>query len=204
MPANEFMAALRTGGMRKSQTRLKPGITIQNTVATADLGQEVDIASFNDYEFLSSNLELYRCGYVKDDTMTGRVTVFRTGKMISVGTKSPEESSRELARALGILHGYRLARRVRIKPRVRNIVARFDLQKRLPIERLARVLPKCMYEPEQFPGLIYRLQDSCVALIFASGKGVIAGARSVEEVNVAYFDVESRVGGGPSSAPGGA
>ncbi len=46
-----------------------------------------------------------------------------------------------------------------------------------------------MYEPEQFPGLIYRIQDSCVEILFASGKGVIAGAKSIEEINSAYYEV---------------
>ena len=67
------------------------------------------------------------------------------------------------------------------------------MKKKLPIEKLARTLPKSMYEPEQFPGLIYRIQGICVTLIFASGKGVIAGAKSIEETNATFFDVKSRV-----------
>ena len=50
-----------------------------------------------------------------------------------------------------------------------------------------------MYEPEQFPGLIYRIQHSCVALLFASGKGVIVGAKSIEETNSAFFEIKTRV-----------
>ena len=173
---------------------LRSEIRIQNTVATADLKQEIDIASFNEYKHLSSNLELYRCGYVKDGTMTGRVTVFRTGKMISVGTKSPAQASRELKKAVCILDGHKLAKNTRIKSEVRNIVSRFDLNKDLPIETLARTLPRSIYEPEQFPGLIYRIQDSCTALLFASGKGVIAGTKSIEETNSAFFEIKSRVG----------
>ena len=82
VPANQVM--------RRLETKLRSEIKIQNTVCTADLKQEINIASFNKYRYLSSNLELYRCGYVKDDFMTGRVTVFRSGKLISVGTKSPK------------------------------------------------------------------------------------------------------------------
>ena len=177
--------------MQKLDAKLRPEIKIQNTVATADLRQEIDIAGFNKYEHLSSNLELYRCGYVKDGTMTGRVTIFRTGKMISVGTKSPKQADTELKKAYRILKNYGLAKNIKIISQTRNIVSRFDLGKSLPIENLARTLPKSIYEPEQFPGLIYRIQDSCVALLFASGKGVIAGARSIEETNSAFFDVES-------------
>jgi len=178
--------------MQKLESTLRPEIKIQNTVVTADLKQKIDIASFNEYKYLSSNLELYRCGYVKDESMVGRVTVFGNGKLISVGTKSPEQAKKELKKTLKILQKYKLAKSTKIISQVRNIVSRFDLKRRLPIETLARTLPKSMYEPEQFPGLIYRIQDSCVALLFASGKGVIVGAKSIEEINSAYFEVNSK------------
>ena len=179
--------------MQRLAIKLRPEIKIQNTVCTADLKQEINIASFNKYKHLSSNLELYRCGYVKDDVMVGRVTVFRTGKLISVGTKSPNHAKTELKKACKILEKYNLASRIKITPQVRNIVSRFDMKKKMPIEKLARTLPKSMYEPEQFPGLIYRVQDSCVILLFASGKGVIAGAKTIEETNSAFFDISSKV-----------
>lgn len=179
--------------MQRLDAKLRLEIKIQNTVSTADLMQEIDIASFNKYEHLSSNLELYRCGYVKDNYMTGRVTVFRTGKLISVGTKSPQQATSELKKAHKILKDYGLAKRTRVTSTVRNIVSRFDMNQRLPIEKLARTLPRCIYEPEQFPGLIYSIQNSCTALLFASGKGVIAGAKSIEEINSAFFDIKSQI-----------
>ena len=46
--------------MQKTDAQLRPEISIQNTVSTADLRQEIDIARFNEYEHLSSNLDLYR------------------------------------------------------------------------------------------------------------------------------------------------
>ncbi len=179
--------------MQKLKSKLTSEVKIQNTVSTADLNQEIDIASFNEYEHLSSNLDLYACGYVKDGKMAGRVTVFANGKLISVGTKSPEKSVKELKHASRILQKYRLSKPSKIKPQIRNIVSRFDLERKLPIETLARTLPKCLYEPEQFAGLIYRIQDSCVTLLFASGKGVIVGAKSIEEINSAFFEINSRI-----------
>jgi transcription initiation factor TFIID TATA-box-binding protein len=178
--------------MQVLESELISEVKIQNTVTTADLKQEIDIGSFNEYEHLSSNLDLYACGYVKDDKMVGRVTVFKNGKLISVGTKSPEQSRKELRKASRILQKHKLSKSVKIISQVRNMVSRFDLQRKLDIETLARTLPKSMYEPEQFPGLIYRIQNSCVALIFASGKGVIAGAKSIEEINLAFYEVNSR------------
>ncbi len=176
----------------QKESKIVAGIKIQNTVTTADLKQKIDIASFNKYQFLSSNIALYRCGYVKDDLMVGRVTVFGNGKLISVGTKNPAQSKKELNKAIKILDNHNLAKIIKITPKVQNIVARFDLKQNLPIEKLVRILPKSMYEPEQFPGLIYRIQDSCVALLFASGKGVIAGAKTIAEVNSAFFEIKAR------------
>jgi len=169
---------------------LRKEIKIQNVVCTADLRQKVDIASFNEYAHLSSNLDLYRCGYVKDNTMVGRVTVFASGKLISVGTKSPEQAHAELLEAGNILKKYKLIKSFKIEPLVRNIVARFDLEQKIHLEKLARIMPKSMYEPEQFPGLIFRIHGSCVALIFASGKGVLAGAKDIGELNRGLFEVE--------------
>ncbi len=178
---------------RKTNTGLLPQMKIRNTVCTAELKQKVDIASFNKYKYLSSNLALYRCGYVKDTKMIGRVTIFGNGKMISVGTKSPKQAKSELIKAVKILQLYDLIKFIKIIPNVRNIVASIELEKRLPIEKLARTIPKCMYEPEQFPGLVYRIQGSCVALLFASGKGVLVGAKTIGELNSAFFEIKSRI-----------
>ena len=59
-------------------------------VTTADLRQHVDATKFIQYPWGSYDLERYggRCGYVKDDEIQGRVTVFLSGKMISTGAKS--------------------------------------------------------------------------------------------------------------------
>jgi len=51
--------------MQKSEILLRPEIEIQNVVCTADLKQKIDIASFNKYRYLNSNLYLYRCGLLK-------------------------------------------------------------------------------------------------------------------------------------------
>lgn len=175
------------------KVKLRKEIKIQNVVCTADLKQTIDIASFNKYEHLSSNLSLYRCGYAKDDSMVGRVTIFASGKLISVGTKSPEMAFKELKNASRILQKYKLSKMVKIIPQIRNIVARCDLGSRVSLEKLAKSLPHSMYEPEQFPAIIYRLGGSVVVLIFASGKAVIVGSRSIEEINSAYFELSHRL-----------
>lgn len=175
------------------QISLRKELKVVNVVTTADLLQKIDIASFNKYEFLHVDLDLYRCGYVKDDTMIGRVSVFESGKLISVGTKSTDQSSIELKKAVKIMIKYNLVKPCKIQPQVRNIVANTDFKKLINIERLALVIPKTSYEPEQFPGLIHRVTNNTVVLIFASGKMNLVGAKSYEELNSAYFEINNKM-----------
>jgi len=175
--------------MQKLNFKLRKEIKITNVVCTADLKQIIDIASFNKYKFLSTNLELYKCGYVKDEKMVGRVSVFASGKLISVGTKSPNQASNELKKACRILKNYKLSKSIKIFPKVRNIVGNVDLNKKINLERLVKIIKKSMYEPEQFPGVICKIKGSITALIFASGKIIIVGPKSIEELNSGFFEL---------------
>ena len=67
---------------------------------------------------------------------------------------------------------------------IQNIVSSINLGGKVNLEQAARTLPRSMYEPEQFPGLIHRMLDpKTVILIFASGKLVCVGAKVEEEIH---------------------
>ena len=66
---------------------------------------------------------------------------------------------------------------------IQNIVASINLGGRIHLEQAARTLPRSMYEPEQFPGLIHRMIDpKTVILLFSSGKLVCTGAKKEPDV----------------------
>ena len=69
--------------------------------------------------------------------------------------------------------------------KVQNIVAVFDLERELNLNSVAVAfgLERVEYEPEQFPGLVYRLEDpEVVLLVFSSGKVVCTGATNNEDI----------------------
>ena len=71
------------------------------------------------------------------------------------------------------------------KVEVQNIVASSDLGQEINLNTVAITLglEKVEYEPEQFPGLVYRLDDpKVVVLLFGSGKMVCTGAKVPEDV----------------------
>jgi len=66
---------------------------------------------------------------------------------------------------------------------IQNIVSSINLGGRVYLEQAARTLPRSMYEPEQFPGLIHRMLDpKTVILIFSSGKLVCTGGKTEKDV----------------------
>ena len=78
--------------------------------------------------------------------------------------------------------------------KIQNIVASANLGGMIDLEQAAFTLGKTMYEPEQFPGLIYRMDDpKVVILLFASGKLVCTGAKKEKDVYVAVEKLHRRL-----------
>ena len=80
--------------------------------------------------------------------------------------------------------------------KIQNIVASSDFKKELKLRLLAEALmsENVEYEPEQFPGLVYRMDNlGVVLLLFSSGKLVCTGAESLEDVNNAIDTVKDKL-----------
>jgi transcription initiation factor TFIID TATA-box-binding protein len=109
--------------------------------------------------------------------------LFSTGKMVCTGSKSEEIA----VKAVNIVVNKLRKEGIKIKKNavvtVQNIVSSINLGGRVSIEKVARTLPRSMYEPEQFPGVIHRMLDpKVVILIFASGKLVCTGGKTEKDV----------------------
>jgi TATA-box binding protein (TBP) (component of TFIID and TFIIIB) len=144
----------------------------------------VNVTKFTRYTWGRYGIEYYggRCGYVKDKMMQGHVAVFFSGQMISAGANSISASIEQLEHTMEILGIEKFIERIRIEPKVQNVVATADLKSKIDLNRATSILTKFSLEPEQFPGAIYRSPQGPTCLIFASGKIVIAGAKSEKQV----------------------
>ncbi len=112
--------------------------------------------------------------------------IFSSGKMVCTGAKSEAEVNRAVNTIIRVLKKHGINIKSKPKVEIQNIVASANLKASVDLEKAARLLEGAMYEPEQFPGLIYRMSDPrVVLLIFSSGKIVCTGARKEEEVSVA-------------------
>lgn len=77
---------------------------------------------------------------------------------------------------------------------IKNMVVSGDLETKLNLERLAVAagLENVEYEPEQFPGLIYRFSDTTM-LVFNSGKVVISGAKEISKAEESFENFKGKL-----------
>lgn len=164
-----------------------PDVTIQNIVASVTLDHKIDLISilksFRNVEYKPKRFPglVFRLKRPKTTTL-----IFGSGKMICTGAKSEKQARSAIRKIVGLLKEGGIIILSRPKIEIVNVVATINLGERIDLEIADSILENAMYEPEQFPGLIYRMQEpKAVFLIFTSGKLVCTGARSEGQVHEA-------------------
>lgn len=162
--------------------------TLQNIVATVNLDTKLDLktialtarnAEYNPKRFAAVIMR------IRDPKTTA--LIFASGKMVVTGAKS-EQMGRLAARKYARII-QKLGFEASFKDfKIQNVVASCDVKFPIRLEGLAFSHGLfCSYEPELFPGLIYRMKvPKIVLLIFVSGKVVLTGAKKREEIYEAF------------------
>jgi transcription initiation factor TFIID TATA-box-binding protein len=121
------------------------------------------------------------------------ILIFSTGKMVVTGMRKASEADRVVEK---VLKNIRKAGIKVSNPEItiQNIVASGDLHTNIDLNMAAIVMEYAMYEPEVFPGLIYRMQEpKTVFLIFSTGRIVCTGAKRKEIVRDAVKKLNKEV-----------
>jgi transcription initiation factor TFIID TATA-box-binding protein len=172
------------GIRRLGMPNLKDSIRIENVVSSATLNQRIDLnAVVKGNPLVEYRPEKFPGLVFRLKRPKTAILIFSTGKMVCTGAKSEKESKRAVMKVVKELKksGIIIIGKPEIK--VVNIVASANLLGRIELEDCAYSLGRTMYEPEQFPGLIYRMDSpKVVILLFASGKLVCTGATKEEDV----------------------
>ncbi|WP_232688981.1 TATA-box-binding protein [Halobacterium zhouii] len=172
-------------------------IQVENVVASSDIGQEIDLETLSedlgatDYDPDNFPGLVYRMHDPKAAAL-----IFRSGKVVCTGAKSVDDVMTALEYVFYELRelGVDVATSPEIE--IQNIVSSGDLDHTLNLNAIAigLGLEHIEYEPEQFPGLVYRLDDpNVVALLFGSGKLVITGGEQLDDAEQALTVIENRL-----------
>ena len=119
--------------------------------------------------------------------------IFSTGKMVVTGLRRADEASPGVEKVIKKIKkaGIHVANP---KITIQNIVASGDLHTNIDLNMAAIIMEYAMYEPEVFPGLIYRMQEPrTVFLIFSTGRIVCTGAKNKEVVREAVLKLNYQV-----------
>ena len=163
---------------------VKDSIRIQNVVACATLDQKIDLnAVVKGNSGVKYDPKTFPGLVYKLKRPKTSILIFRTGKMVCTGAKSSKEVKRAIKKVVRELKSSGIIIPGKPEIKVVNMVASANLGGLIDLEGSAYSLGRTMYEPEQFPGLIYRVDNpKVVFLIFSSGKIVCTGATKEEDV----------------------
>ncbi|MFQ6135955.1 MAG: TATA-box-binding protein [Candidatus Hydrothermarchaeales archaeon] len=171
-------------------------IKIENVVASTSLGVDVDLESvavaLDNVEYEPEQFPGLVFHLDKPKTAA---LIFGSGKIVCTGAKSIEEVKEAINITVNKMRktGTDIPKDPAID--VQNIVASANLNAELNLDAIAIGLDGTEYEPEQFPGLVYRMNDpKVVVLLFGSGKMVCTGAKRPEDVDRAVEKVAEKLG----------
>ncbi len=169
----------------------KPTIKIENIVATVSIDQNIDLERIErEFENVEYDPDQFPGLIFRLEEPRVTALIFKSGKMVVTGAKSTQELIQAVKKIFYILKSKGIVGKVKPRIQIQNIVASANLGVEVHLEKAAYLLENSMYEPEQFPGLIYRLDDPrVVLLLFSSGKMVVTGAKKEEEVSRAVRKV---------------
>ena len=181
---------------KKEESDLKLDYKIENVVATVvmDITEKIDLnkiaRKFEDAEY---NPERFPGLVMRITDPKATFLIFSTGKMVITGLRRADEAGPGVKK---VTKSIKKAGIDVSNPEItiQNIVASGDLHTLIDLNKAAIIMENSMYEPEVFPGLIYRMKEpKTVFLIFSTGKVVCTGAKDKKFVKEAFLKLNREV-----------
>ena len=167
-------------------------LKVENVVASIDLHGEIDVERVaNELESVRYNPSVFPGAVYKMESLGVTFLIFYSGKLVCTGAKSVETIRKATEKLKRTLESMGMKFREEPEIQVQNIVAAGDLGfGTLDLDIVALTLPNVEYEPEIFPGVVYRVKNSRMTiLIFNSGKVAVSGARTEEDIERAVEEL---------------
>ena len=170
-------------------------IKVENVVASASLEVPIKletlVANLDGVEYEPEQFPgvVYR---LKDPKAAS--LIFSSGKIVCTGAKSPSDAKLAISKIVKQLRKLKFKIPTNYRVKLENIVASAKLETELNLDMIAFTLENTEYEPEQFPGLVYRMADPKVTfLLFGSGKIICTGARSIADIKRAVTKINTKL-----------
>ena len=170
-------------------------IKVENVVAFTSLGKDISLTKLVEkIESVEYEPEQFPGLVYRIQDPRAAALIFSSGKIVCTGARSIEMAKEAMRKVVDTIRGVgiNLPREFDIK--VENIVASSKVNAKLNLEEIAFSLENAEYEPEQFPGLVYRIREPRVAfLLFSSGKIICTGAHTIKDVQSALNKLKEKL-----------
>ena len=193
---------MATSKSTKKGTKKDTTLRVQNIVATTSLDKDVDLTKLaRTQPNTEYNPETFPGLVLRIKEPKSAVLVFSSGNLVCTGTKSIAQVKEVVQQVIKQLKKINVNVTITPKITVQNIVASGAIDLDLNLNTLSLELENTEYEPEQFPGLVYKLEDpTATFLLFSNGKLVCTGTKnkaqltdSMEQLNKNVRDALKRI-----------
>ncbi len=173
----------------------KSNLKVQNIVATTSLGKPVSLTQLAKTQSNTEyNPEQFPGLVLRIKEPKSAVLVFSSGNLVCTGTKSVAQVKEVIEQVIKQIA--KIGVRITDKPKitVQNIVASGSIKLNLNLNYLALELGNTEYEPEQFPGLVYKLTEpTATFLLFSNGKLVCTGTKNKQQLEEAMVQLNKNI-----------
>ena len=165
----------------------KKNIQVVNIVVSTSLEHDIPLekmaATLSNTEY---NPEQFPGLVIRIKEPKTSALIFSSGKVVCTGARSMDKVEQSIDKIIKSLKKIGIDIKIKPKINIQNIVASGSVGMDLNLNVLAMKLENTEYEPEQFPGLVYKLNEAkATFLLFSNGKIVCTGTKSEQEVDAA-------------------
>jgi len=165
-------------------TKSKSNYQIQNIVATTSLEKVIPLVKLAKVlPNTEYNPKTFPGLVLRIKEPKSAVLVFSSGNLVCTGTKSIPQVRKVIEEVIKQLRKINVKVTVKPKITVQNIVASGTINLKLNLNFLALEMENTEYEPEQFPGLVYKIEEyNATFLLFTNGKLVCTGTKNKQQL----------------------
>ncbi|MBI2546295.1 TATA-box-binding protein [Candidatus Woesearchaeota archaeon] len=173
--------------MAKKQQKSQKEIKVVNIVVSTSLKHDIPLekmaATLSNTEY---NPEQFPGLVIRIKEPKTSALIFSSGKIVCTGARSMDKVHESISKIIKSLEKIKVKITIKPEVKIQNIVASGSVGMDLNLNTLAMKLDNTEYEPEQFPGLVYKLDEAkATFLLFSNGKVVCTGTKSEKEVEIA-------------------
>lgn len=173
------------------------GLKVENVVASSSMAEKIDLVeASNILDGSEYDREKFPGLILRMKDPKTAILLFSSGKVVCTGGKTTDDARSSVNKVKCMLNDNGVKTAEEVEVTVQNIVASYALGQDLNLNSVAMTLglERVEYEPEQFPGLVYRPRDcSVVLLLFGSGNMVCTGAKNIPSLEDAVANVKDEL-----------